>query len=203
MFPGGRRRPRGGVIDIDATITVAHSEKENAAATWKKTFGFHPLLAFLDRPRIAGGEALAAVLRPGNAGANTAADHVQIRSAACGLTGRRCGPAGAGAHRFSRRQCRFRWGAPGPTGPVLTRVRGRFPGEGRGRLSGTPRPWVPAMNADGRIRPDTFIADMTGEVSLSAWPDGSRLIVRTEPLHPGAQPCTTPPATGTIGSPAS
>jgi hypothetical protein len=42
-------------IDFDATITVAHSEKENAAATWKKTFGFHPLLAFLDRPDVAAG----------------------------------------------------------------------------------------------------------------------------------------------------
>jgi len=66
------------LIDIDATITIAHSEKENAAATWKHTFGFHPLLAFLDRPEIASGEALAAILRPGNAGAATAADHVQI-----------------------------------------------------------------------------------------------------------------------------
>src|SRR5699024_11833706 len=58
-------------IDLDATITVAHSEKENAAATWKRTFGFHPLLAFLDRPDIAGGEALAGLLRPGTPAANT------------------------------------------------------------------------------------------------------------------------------------
>jgi hypothetical protein len=57
---------------------VAHSEKENAAATWKKTFGFHPLLCFLDRPEVAGGEALAGLLRPGNAGSNTAADHVRV-----------------------------------------------------------------------------------------------------------------------------
>src|SRR5919106_341272 len=49
-------------LDFDATITVAHSEKENAAATWKKTFGFHPLLCFLDRPEVAGGEALAGLL---------------------------------------------------------------------------------------------------------------------------------------------
>src|SRR5207248_3170930 len=65
-------------IDFDATITIAHSEKQNAAATWKKTFGFHPLLAFLDRPEVAGGEALAGLLRPGNAGSNTAADHVTV-----------------------------------------------------------------------------------------------------------------------------
>ena len=52
--------------------------KQNAAATWKKTFGFHPLLAFLDRPEVAGGEALAGLLRAGNAGSNTATDHVTV-----------------------------------------------------------------------------------------------------------------------------
>ena len=66
-------------IDLDATICIDHSDdKENAAATWKHTFGFHPLLAFLDRPDIAAGEALAGLLRPGNAGSNTAADHVTV-----------------------------------------------------------------------------------------------------------------------------
>ena len=68
----------GLTIDIDATITLAHSDKENAARTWKKTYGFHPLLAYLDRPDISGGEGLAGLLRPGNAGSNTTADHVQI-----------------------------------------------------------------------------------------------------------------------------
>jgi hypothetical protein len=57
----------GLTIDLDATVTIAHSEKENAAATWKKTYGFHPLLAYLDRPDVSGGEALAGLLRPGNA----------------------------------------------------------------------------------------------------------------------------------------
>jgi hypothetical protein len=55
-------------VDIDATIVLAHSEKEQAAPTWKKTFGFHPLAAFADHGAGAGGEALAIVLRPGNAG---------------------------------------------------------------------------------------------------------------------------------------
>ena len=56
-------------LDVDATITIDHSDnKENAAATWKKTWGHHSLLVFLDRPEIAGGEALAGLLRPGNAG---------------------------------------------------------------------------------------------------------------------------------------
>ena len=69
-------------LDFDATITIAHSEKENAAATWKRTFGFHPLLCFLDRPDLAAGEALAGLLRPGNAGSNTAADHIEVTKAA-------------------------------------------------------------------------------------------------------------------------
>ena len=62
------------VIDIDATLVGSHSEKEHAAPTYKRGFGFHPLLAYLD----ATGEALAGVLRPGNAGSGTAADHVAV-----------------------------------------------------------------------------------------------------------------------------
>ena len=66
-------------LDVDATICLDHSDnKENAAATWKKTFGFHPLLVFLDRPDIAAGEALAGLLRKGNAGSNTTADHITV-----------------------------------------------------------------------------------------------------------------------------
>jgi hypothetical protein len=68
----------GLVIDVDATIVVAHSEKESAAPTFKHTFGYHPLLAFLDNS----GEFLAGLLRPGNAGANTAADHIAVLDAA-------------------------------------------------------------------------------------------------------------------------
>jgi hypothetical protein len=64
------------VIDIDATLVGAHSEKEDAKPTYKRGFGFHPLMAYLD----ATGEALAGMLRPGNAGSNTAADHVTVLS---------------------------------------------------------------------------------------------------------------------------
>lgn len=66
-------------IDIDATLVIDHSDnKELAAPTWKKTFGLHPLLAFVDRPEIAAGEALAGLLRTGRAGSNTAADHITV-----------------------------------------------------------------------------------------------------------------------------
>lgn len=80
-WAAGAAPPRGEClyIDIDATVTIDHFDnKQNAAPTWKKTFGHHPLLAFLDRPDIAGGKALAGLLRTGNAGSNTAADHITV-----------------------------------------------------------------------------------------------------------------------------
>jgi hypothetical protein len=69
----GGRKLAGLVLDIDATLITCHSEKEQAAPTYKRGFGYHPLLCFLDNT----GEALAGVLRPGNAGAcrrNSATD---------------------------------------------------------------------------------------------------------------------------------
>ena len=62
------------VLDIDSTLVTAHSDKEGAAPTYKRGYGFHPMLCYLD----ATGEALAGILRPGNAGANTAADHIAV-----------------------------------------------------------------------------------------------------------------------------
>jgi Transposase DDE domain group 1 len=62
------------VIDMDATLITAHSDKEGAAPTFKKGFGFHPLGAWLANT----GESLAMLLRPGNAGSNTVADHLQV-----------------------------------------------------------------------------------------------------------------------------
>jgi len=67
-------RPQRIIVDIDATLVTAHSEKDGAAGTFRGGFGFHPLLAYLDDTR----EALAGVLRPGNAGANTASDHLTV-----------------------------------------------------------------------------------------------------------------------------
>jgi len=63
------------VLDVDATIVIAHSEKEQAALTFKKTFGYHPIGVWCDNT----GELLAASLRPGNAGSNTTADHINVK----------------------------------------------------------------------------------------------------------------------------
>jgi Transposase DDE domain group 1 len=64
----------GLMIDLDASLVTCHSEKEQTAATFKHGFGYHPLLAWLDNTD----EALAGMLRSGNAGSNTAADHIQV-----------------------------------------------------------------------------------------------------------------------------
>jgi len=103
--PGGDGPPVP--VDIDATIVRAHSEKEQAAPTWKKTFGFHPLAAFADHGAGAGGEALAIVLRPGNAGSNTAAEHIEAVRLALAQLPRRARrrvlirtDSGGGTHAF-------------------------------------------------------------------------------------------------------
>jgi hypothetical protein len=66
------------IVDLDATLLTAHSEKENAAPTFKRGYGFHPLCSFVDHGARGTGEPLAMMLRPGNAGSNTAADHITV-----------------------------------------------------------------------------------------------------------------------------
>lgn len=65
------------VVDIDGLLVMAHSEKQDAAATWKKTFGHHPLTGFVDHGSGGNGEPVAGLLRPGNVGNNTATDHIE------------------------------------------------------------------------------------------------------------------------------
>ena len=189
-------------LDFDATITIAHSEKENAAATWKKTFGFHPLLCFLDRPDIAGGEALAGLLRKGNAGSNTAADHIEVLDMALAALpeharpipgeepGTWTGPRvlarsdSAGAtHAFAAacvdRGIGFSFGFPVDT--RIQRIVDAIPESC----------WHPAIQTDhgdgNDIREGAWVAEATGLIDLSSWPEGSRLILRKERPHPGAQ----------------
>jgi hypothetical protein len=65
-------------VDLDGVLVIAHSHKEDTAATWKQTFGHHPLMAFVDHGTGGSGEPVAGLLRPGNAGSNTATDHIAI-----------------------------------------------------------------------------------------------------------------------------
>ena len=181
-------------LDIDATILIAHSEKEQAAPTWKRTFGFHPLVCFLDRPEIASGEALAGIVRAGNAGSNTAADHIEVLDLALGnlpeearpRPGDPTGPLllvrtdSAGATHAFAAACRER-GVGFSYGFAITE-------QIRQAITAAPEQvWAPAIQADGGIRDGAEVAEITGLVDLAAWPAGSRVIVRRERPHPGAQ----------------
>ena len=181
-------------IDFDATISIAFSEKQNAAATWKKTFGFHPLLAFADRPEVAGGEALAGLLRPGNAGSNTAADHVKLLDMALESLPAQARPRpgdpdsprvlarreSAGATHAFAAACRTRGVGFSFGFPVEERIRAivdLIP----------PECWRPAIEDGDELRDGAWVAEATGMIDLSSWPEGSRLVLRKERPHPGAQ----------------
>jgi hypothetical protein len=172
------------VIDIDATLVTAHSEKDGAAPNYKHGFGFHPLMSYLD----ATGEPLAAMLRPGNAGSGTASDmvgvldaslfqlpvvptetEVIVRADAAGLS-----------HEFLEtaraRQVRYVVGH-NLTAEMATVV-----------LKVPAGDWVRAISADGTDeREGAWAAEITEYLDLSGWPVGTRAIARREEAHPGAQ----------------
>ncbi len=80
------------IIDLDATRVTSHSDKEQARPTFKRAYGFHPLCAFVDHGAIGTGQPLQVMLRPGNAGSNTAADHIVVtRKALAQLPGHQPG----------------------------------------------------------------------------------------------------------------
>lgn len=179
------------VIDVDATLVGAHSEKESAAPTFKRGFGFHPLWAFLDHGAEGTGEPLAFVLRPGNAGSNTVVDHIAVlRAALAQLPGGhtrgkkvliRVDGAG-GTHELlawlTRRRLSYSVGfsLPGDLASI------------QAKLAAIPdQLWEPAYDAEGQLRPGAWVAEVTGLFGLASWPAGMRLIVRKERPHPGAQ----------------
>jgi hypothetical protein len=155
-------------LDLDATLLDAHAPKQGAAGTFKHGFGFHPLLAWLDRGDGTG-EALAGVLRPGNAGSNTAQDHLDVlamallalpKAARSGPILVRADTAGA-THGFvndlARRKLLFfdrvphRAGGPGrdPGRPGTSRRRRCRLGAG----TGPPRPQPPRCLGAGAFDP--------------------------------------------------
>jgi Transposase DDE domain group 1 len=172
------------VLDFDGTLITSHSDKQGAASTYKRGFGFHPLLVFLD----ATGEALAGMLRPGNAGSNTADDHVQLLDAALAQLPVDAHEAeviaradsGALTHGFvdacRHANVRFSIGFD-LTEPVRNAC-----------LSVPQRRWRPAITTDGADERDgADVAEITDLLDLSRWPEGTRAIARREEPHPGAQ----------------
>ena len=180
----------GGLItvDIDATIVTSCPEKDQAAPTWKKTYGFHPLTVFADHGPQGSGEPLAIMLRPGNAGSNTAADHVEAtRLALAQLPAhlrRRVlirADSGGGTHEF------LAWLAR-PGRRLAYSVGFTITEDVQDAIVKIPeRVWVPAYDADGQVRPGAWVAGLTGLLDLASWPKGMRVIVRKERPHPGAQ----------------
>jgi hypothetical protein len=167
------------VIDMDATLVIARSGKEGAAATWKKTFGFHPLGAWLANTR----ECLAMLLRPGNAGSNTFTDHRDVLAAAI-----RQVPA-----RF-RRKVMVRVDGAGASHELIKHLLGMSSARktllftcgwmittaDEAAIMQLPEDaWMPGITQDGDIEEDKDVAEITHLMSRAQnWPAGLRWIAR-------------------------
>jgi len=171
-------------IDLDATLITSHSDKEGAAGTFKHGYGFQPLLAYANET----GEALAGELRPGNAGANTAVDQIMVAEQTV---------AQIPANSIEAIEIVLRVDSAGPRHELLDWAR-----EGRIRfsvgydLTETVRDaiariddtaWIQTLDQGGDERPNGQVAEITDSLDLDSWPAGSRVIVRRERAHPGAQ----------------
>jgi hypothetical protein len=177
------------LVDIDGTLLDAHSDKEGAAGTYKHGFGFCPLVCFLDRGDGTG-EALAGILRPGNAGSNTAADHIEAVDLALAQLPRAAGDqpmllradTGGATHALvdhlrqrgvrSRSACPPTSASAAPSWPSPT-----TPGQPRSTPAASPAtaPRSPSLP------PELATLDLAG------WPQGTRAVCRREDPHPGAQ----------------
>jgi hypothetical protein len=189
---GARPQPRGGgkrlgaartVIDIDATLTSSHSDKEGAAGNFKGGYGHHPLLCYEDGI----GEALAGELRAGNAGSNTASDHIEVLDLTLeqldqeALDGEILVRAdGAGSTHGLTVYCREA-GMRFSVGFDLSE-------DVREAIAELPESaWEQAIRADGSARKHSQVVEIGKHVDLAAWPQGSRLIARRTKLREGDQ----------------
>jgi len=183
------------VIRIDASLVASHSDKQHAAGNFKGGYGFHPLLAWCDNT----GELLAVICRPGNAGSNTAADHIAIIDAAIAaippkwrrnllVTIDGAGSSHAVVAHLAKLNARAGWSVDYSVGFDLDeRARvaiGQMPADG----------WQAALDATGAARDDAQVAELTGLLRHSAggdrlagWPAGMRILVRREPIEEGRQ----------------
>jgi Transposase DDE domain group 1 len=188
----------GVVLDIDASLVDIHSEnKDGTGPTYKRGFGFHPMFCFAD----ATGETLAAMLRPGNAAANSIVDHLAVLDTAIGqlpveiAAGHRVGDDPA----IVQRPVMVRADSAGATRGFVWGCRARHVGfavvarknasihAAISKIRFDDDRWTAALTQAGDERPGAHVAEVTDLVDLAHWPEGTRLVVRREPLHPGAQ----------------
>ncbi|GGS29728.1 hypothetical protein GCM10010238_18310 [Streptomyces griseoviridis] len=154
-------------VDLDGVLVIAHSDKEDAAATWKKTYGHHPLTAFVDHGPGGTGEPVAALLRLGNAGSNTAADHITTTRLALAQLPK----------RYRRgRQTLIRTDSAGGTHDFVSWLakRGRWLSYSVGMtvtetihehvLKVPASAWTPAVEAGGEARHGAWAAELTGKL---------------------------------------
>jgi hypothetical protein len=174
--------PERVTLDFDATLVTAHSEKERAAGNFKGGFGFHPLVCYLDESN----EALAGILRPGNAGANTAADHIavlqqameQLPEPAWGMEILARADSGGATHDFVDELRAFE---------ICFSISFDLTEPVRDAILAMPESaWVPAVTQAGEEREGAAVCELTN-LDLTAWPEGTRAICRRERPHPGAQ----------------
>jgi len=178
------RAPERVTIEVDATLVTAHSDKEGAAGTFKGGYGFHPMLAYCDET----GEALAAILRPGNAGSNTAADQIEVVEQALEQIP---------TEHINDIEILVRADTAGATHDLLDFCRdGRLRYSVGYELSEAVRAailqvpedsWIASLATAGTPRRNGQVAEITDLLDLASWPSGSRVIVRRERAHPGAQ----------------
>lgn len=189
--------PAGGavIIDVDSTLITTNADKQDAAPNYKRTYGHHPLLAMIAET----GEMLCGIMRPGNAGANNAADHVSVLADAIDqlpdawAAGHRHGDNAdlaehgllvradsGGASHWLTEEIRLRNAEYSIGYAIDQRVRD-------GICCIQDEDWVPAVDSNGEPRSGAEVVELTDYVNLDAWPDRTRLIVRRERPHPGAQ----------------
>jgi hypothetical protein len=188
----GEQAPDAGgqvIVDLDGVLVVAHSDKQDAAPTWKKTYGHHPLMGFVHHGSGGTGKPVAALLRPGNAGSNTAADHITAARLALDQLpkkyrrGRRTlirTDSAGGTHEFVGWLARRgRW-LSYSVGMVITEAIHQHV------LKVPASAWTAAVETGSEIRDGAWGAELADGV-LDGWPKGMRLIVRKERPYPGAQ----------------
>jgi hypothetical protein len=179
----------GVIVDLDGVLVIAHSDKQDAAATWKRTYGHHPIMGFVDHGAGGAGEPVAGLLRAGNAGSNTAADHITATQLALAQLpkkfrrGRRTlvrTDSGGGTHEFVNwLTTRGRWLSYSVGMTITDAIHHAV-------LHVPASAWTPAVEPGGEVRDGAWVAELAGDC-LKGWPKGMRLIVRKERPHPGAQ----------------
>lgn len=183
------------IIDLDATLITTKADKQDARPNYKRSFGHHPLLAICAETD----EILCGKLRAGNAGSNTAIDHVTVLADALDQLPQvwRAGHAVGDCADDVERSVLIRADAGGASHWFAEECADRNPEFSfgfhidhrvRDGVMDVPTGcWHPAIDAGGERRDGAEVVEITDFVDLTGWPTGTRLIVRRERPHPGAQ----------------